>query len=209
MWGDTMAQQVSDEVGRRKRARRGQGDRLREEIVEAASRMLATTGEVGELSLRAVAREVGVAATSIYLHFRSLDELILAVKIRYFEEFGAALQSAADEAGEAPLDRVRARGHAYVRYGLEHRGKYFVMFSSEMVPAHLLPEATYLGFDVFEAVRREIAAAVGPDEDFHLLGVHVWTALHGIVTLRTVRRKFPWPDLDQEIDDLFDRFLAG
>jgi AcrR family transcriptional regulator len=204
-----MSQQVNDEVGRRQRARRGQGERLRTEIIDAASRMLAATGQVGELSLRAVAREVGVAATSIYLHFRSLDELILAVKIRYFEEFGAALQRAADEAGEAPLARVRARGHAYARYGLAHRGKYFVMFSSEMVPAHLLPKATYLGFEVFDAVRQEIAAVTGSEEDSHLRGVHVWTALHGSVTLRTVRRTFPWPDLDQEIDDLIDRLLAG
>jgi AcrR family transcriptional regulator len=206
---DIMSQQVNDEVGRRQRARRGQGERLRTEIIDAASRMLAATGQVGELSLRAVAREVGVAATSIYLHFRSLDELILAVKIRYFEEFGAALQRAADEAGEAPLTRARARGHAYVRYGLEHRGKYFAMFSSEALPAHLFPGTTYLGIDVFEAVREEIAAVVGAEKDAHLLGVHFWTALHGIVTLRTVRRKFPWPDLDREIDDLIDRLLAG
>jgi Tetracyclin repressor-like, C-terminal domain len=131
------------------------------------------------------------------------------VKVRYFEEFGTALQGAADAAGEAPLDRARARGHAYVRYGLEHRGKYFAMFSSEGLPARLFSGDTYLGIEVFEAVREEIATVVGPKEDAHLLGVHFWTALHGMVTLRTVRRKFPWPDLDHEIDDLIDRLLAG
>ena len=68
-----------------------------------------------------MAREVGVATTSLYLHFRNLDELILAVKIDYFTEFGDYLTTAAQAAGAEPLHRVRARGHAYVRYGLRPR----------------------------------------------------------------------------------------
>jgi len=198
---------VESPAGRRRKARRGEGDRLRIEIVDAASRLLATTGEVGELSLRSVAREVGVATTSIYLHFRNLDELVLAVKIRYFDEFGETLDAAAMSAGEDMLSRVRARAHAYIRYGLEHRGRYRVLFTSEMLPAHLVGEATLIGVEVFDAVRDEIAEVVGPDEDASLLAVHFWTALHGIVTLRTVRQRFPWPDLDHEVNDLINRLL--
>ncbi|HEY2670980.1 MAG TPA: TetR/AcrR family transcriptional regulator [Rugosimonospora sp.] len=194
-------------LGRRRRARRGEGERLREEIVAAASRMLAETGEVAELSLRAVAREVGVATTSIYLHFPSLDELVLAVKTRYFAEFGDAILAGAARTGDTPLARVRASAHGYVRYGLENRGRYLVMFTSESLPARLLPAATYIGVDVFERFRDEVAAVVGPDQDAHLLAIHLWTALHGIVTLRTVRRTFPWPDLNRQIDSLIDRLL--
>jgi AcrR family transcriptional regulator len=79
--------------------------------------MLAETGEVRELSLRAVAREVDVATTSIYLHFRNLDELILAVKTRYIDEFDQALNAAADAAGEAQLSRARAHRYGAVRPG--------------------------------------------------------------------------------------------
>jgi hypothetical protein len=81
------------------------------------------------------------------------------------------------------------------------------MFSSEMVSPHLLRGLSYIGVQVFETVRDELAAVAGPDQDMHLLAVHFWTALHGIVTLRTVRSMFPWPDLDAEIDDLIDRLL--
>jgi AcrR family transcriptional regulator len=191
----------------RSRARRGEGDKLRAEIVEAASHLLAETGEVGDLSLRAVARAVGVAATSIYLHFENLDELVLAVKLRFFEEFGAVLDDAADAAGDAPLARATARGHAYVRYGMANTGIYRALFTSEMVPAHLAPESGYLGAEVFESARRDIAGVVGPDQDANLLAVHFWTALHGIVTLRTARRRFPWPDLTAEVDDLIARLV--
>jgi AcrR family transcriptional regulator len=192
---------------RRRRARRGEGDKLRAEIVDAASRMLARTGEVGELSLRAVAREVGVAATSIYLHFENLDELVLAVKLRYFDQFGAVLDAAADAAGDQPIARASARGHAYVRFGLENVGLYRALFMSEMLPPHLMPDAGFIGAGVFEAARRDIADVVGPDVDAHLLAVHFWTALHGVVTLRTVRRNFPWPDLEVQLDDLIARLI--
>ena len=52
----------------RQRNPRGQGERLRDDIIEAASRLLADPA-APPLTLRAVAREVGVAATSVYLHF--------------------------------------------------------------------------------------------------------------------------------------------
>ena len=200
--GDTPA-------GRRRRARRGEGDRLRAEIVDAASELLAATGDVGELSLRAVAREVGVAATSIYLHFRNLDELVLAVKIRYFDEFGDALEAAARAAGDVPLARAHARAHAYVQYGMRHPGQYRAMFTSETLPPDLLPSVLYVGVEVFDAVRDEIAAVVGPGADARMLAIHVWTALHGMVTLRAARRKFPWPDMDEEIDSLIDHLLPA
>jgi AcrR family transcriptional regulator len=214
--GDPGAGQVADGAGaglrapeRRRRARRGEGERLREEIVAAAGRMLAETGEPGELSLRAVARAVGVATTSIYLHFGSIDELVVAVKMRYFEEFGEALDAAADEAGTAPLDRARARAHRYVGYGLANRGRYWVMFSSETLPAHLMPVGGYIGSQVFETVRDEIGAGIGPGVDANLLAIHFWTALHGIVMLRSARRNFPWPDLTFQIDHLIAQILPA
>jgi AcrR family transcriptional regulator len=219
---DNLTQQVSDAAeaaegadlgdipgARRRRARRGEGDRLRAEIVDAASELLAATGEVGELSLRAVAREVGVAATSIYLHFRNLDELVLAVKIRYFAEFGEALEAAARAGGDVPLARARARARAYVQYGMRHPGRYRAMFTSETLPPHLVPSVLYVGVEVFDAVRNEIAAVVGPGVDARMLAIHVWTALHGMVTLRAARRNFPWPEMDEEIDSLIDHLLPA
>ena len=193
---------------RRRRSRRGEGDKLRDDIVDTASLMLAETGEVADLSLRSVARAVGVAATSIYLHFENLDELVLAVKIRFFDQFGAALDAAADAAGDEPLARATARGHAYVQYGMANPGVYRALFTSEMLPAHLMPEQGYLGVEVFEAARADIAGVVGEGPHANLLAVHFWTALHGIVTLRTARQHFPWPDLTEEVNDLIARLIA-
>ena len=53
----------------RRRNPRGQGDRLREEIISAASELIAESGDADRLSLRSVAKRIGIAAPSIYRHF--------------------------------------------------------------------------------------------------------------------------------------------
>ena len=89
----------------RRRNRRGEGDRLREEIVTAASQMIAEAGDDSALTLRGVARRVGIAAPSIYRHFTDVDELKMAVVKHSFTEFALA-RDAASRDGDAPAARL-------------------------------------------------------------------------------------------------------
>src|SRR5437764_6038040 len=82
---------------RRRPNTRGQGDLLREEIVSAAAQMLDELADDEALSLRAVARAVSIAATSVYLHFPDRDALVLAVLQRCHEQ----LVQKGDEAAAA------------------------------------------------------------------------------------------------------------
>lgn len=201
---------VSTRTGssRRPPARRGEGERLRGEIVDAALRQLAETGNTATLSLRAVAREVGVAATSIYLHFPDRDALLLEVKHQLSDRLARSEQDAAEAAGPDPLDRLLAMAQRYVRFGMDEPGLYHVIFSSPSLLPKYLRMGGYLGIEAFELVRREAAALVGED-DSHLVTTHLWTALHGLVLLRTTRTNFPWPDLDAEVEDLVRRLVDG
>lgn len=193
---------------RRPPARRGEGERLRGEIVDAALRLLAETGNTATLSLRAVAREVGVAATSIYLHFPDRDALILEVKSRLGDRLARAEIAAADSAGSHPFDRLVAMAHAYVRFGMDEPGLYHVIFSSPTLsPKYLQMSGGLIGAEAFDRVQREVAVLVG-DADSHLVTTHFWTALHGLVVLRTTRPHFPWPDLDVEVEDLTRRLVG-
>src|SRR5882757_7106539 len=83
---------------------RGQGERLRAEIVDAALRLLDELADDQALSLRAVAREVGIAATSVYIHFADRDALVLAA----LEHCYAELSRAADDVESAAADPVAA-----------------------------------------------------------------------------------------------------
>ena len=93
----------------RSRNRRGQGELLRQEIIEAALRMLNELGDDEALSLRAVAREVGIAATSVYIHFADRDELVFTALEKSTTDLLRDLEQAEDNAGEDPVRRLRAR----------------------------------------------------------------------------------------------------
>ena len=182
----------------RRRNPRGQGDRLRADIIEAASRLLADPA-APPLTLRGVARAAGVAATSVYLHFADTDALVLAVADQHFGEMLAVQQAARDAAGP-PRAAVRAMALAYCDFGLANPGLYQVMFAS---PLPSVADLTQIpGRAAFEQRTAAIAAALGISGDPHdqdgpafLASVLLWQFLHGTVNLRISRPLFPWPPL--------------
>lgn len=199
---------------RRPPARRGQGAALRADILAAASAMIARSGDASTLTLRAVAREVGVAATSIYLHFESVEALLAEVKDCRFGELAEQLAAAADAAGTDPVARVRARSHAYARFGTERPGEYAVMFAARMTLPGATPERPRYADVIFDDIAVDLQAVPHPGrpalaaDEARMLCFHLWTALHGMVSLRLLRPTMPWPDAEAEVDDLVDRLVA-
>src|SRR5690349_17309415 len=100
---------------KRARARRGEGELLRAEILAAAERLLIQTGDQGAVSIRAIADAAGVTPPSIYLHFADKSELLMAVCEARFADFLRFLDEAI--AGiDDPLGALWAMGRAYVQF---------------------------------------------------------------------------------------------
>src|SRR6201994_5047806 len=114
---DTTSAGIS--AGPRRPNARGQGERLREEIISAAVQMLGDLADDEALSLRAVARAVSISPTSVYLYFPDRDALVAAA----MERCHAEMLQAADEAEAAhqdPAPGFRARVLAPGGRGPEH-----------------------------------------------------------------------------------------
>lgn len=190
---------------RRPRAPQGQGGRLRHELIAAADRILAETGDEQGLSLRAVAREAGVAAPSIYLHFADKQELVTAVMQARFAELASAITAADAGSGPEAGHRLRGRSMAYVRFAIEQPGAYRILFGNRSALMPEAPPEELTGADAIGALGAAVAARLGPGGDALRATVHLWTALHGIVSLRASAPGFPWPPLDRQVDDV----LAG
>src|SRR6266516_243989 len=129
-------------LDRRPRNRRGEGARLRADLIDAATALVTETGHGQQLSLRAVAKRVGIATTSVYPHFADVDQLKVAVVERGFTEFNQ-YRSAASQAINDPAAALLARCRAYGRFAVEHPGHYRLMFGPDL-PATLAydsPEA--------------------------------------------------------------------
>ena len=199
---------VTESGSARRRNPRGQGERLRDDIVEAASKLLADPASP-PLTLRAVAREVGVAATSVYLHFADIQSLVVAVAERRFGELVQELEGALGSAA-TPREQVLAGCLAYCEFGLEHPGHYQVMFVSPLPTMETLPIEETPGFPVFRQLIDAVAAAIAPaatPSEATVTATLIWQQLHGIVSLRISRPRFPWPLLQETVTTSITRLL--
>ncbi|WP_084485655.1 TetR/AcrR family transcriptional regulator [Humibacter albus] len=186
----------------RRRNPRGQGTVLRDQLVEAAARLLATMDRPETLTLRRLAREVGVAPASIYSHFPDLDSLVTHVLQLRFAELASAMRRAAEDAPDALHDLV-ARCGAYVRWGVQHPGEYRTIVGGGM-PAAVAPlSMTGVGEELLGTVSNSLAAVApaGPAREW-FAAIMLWTALHGVVSLYNEHGAIRWPPLDDLIIDV-------
>lgn len=124
---------------------RGARARARIEVTAAikdeARRQLAAEG-AARLSLRAVARELGMVSSALYRYFPSRDELLTALIIDAYDSLGAAAEAADAEAGDiAPARRWVAVCEAVRRWALAHPHEYALIYGSP-VPGYSAPETT-------------------------------------------------------------------
>jgi AcrR family transcriptional regulator len=190
----------------RSRARRGEGELLRGEILDAAERLLAETGNEDSVSIRAIADAVGVTPPSIYLHFPDKEALLFAVCDRQFSIFQAALNAAAGSSDD-PVEALERRAEAYVRFGLERPEAYRIMFMGRtgIVEKHAEAVKTGTGAftDLVDDVQRAIdAGALRDDIDATRAAIFLWTGVHGITSLLISAAHFPWGDKDELVRDL-------
>lgn len=114
---------------------------VRAGILAAARARLTDEGPV-QLSLRAVARDVGLVSSAVYRYFASRDDLLTALLIEDYDELGAAVESAdAACAREDVGARWRAACHAVRDWSRSHPGDFALLFGSP-VPGYVAPRET-------------------------------------------------------------------
>ncbi|HTW98571.1 MAG TPA: TetR/AcrR family transcriptional regulator [Acidimicrobiales bacterium] len=111
------------------------------EIRAAARRQLAELGPAG-LSLRAVARELGMVSSALYRYVTSRDELLTALIVESYDSLGeAAEERARATAGEAPRRRWVELARAVRGWAIEHPNEYALLYGTP-VAGYAAPEAT-------------------------------------------------------------------
>ncbi|MBS1888263.1 MAG: TetR/AcrR family transcriptional regulator [Actinobacteria bacterium] len=200
---------VNSDLKIRGRNPRGEGEKLRATLLEAATELLAESEHPERVSVRGIARRAGVSPTAIYLHFESREQLFRAVSEECFAELGAAMCAAGPDAGGEPRDQLAAMGHAYLRFARERPGHYAVLFQRQITPeADEDDDEPKVGMDVFESLVGVVRRCGVPEADAFDLGVVLWMALHGRAAVASAMPGFPFPDEDRYIELLVDRVLA-
>ncbi|MEU8574568.1 TetR/AcrR family transcriptional regulator [Streptomyces asoensis] len=110
-------------------------------IKEEARRQLAAEGPT-KLSLRAVARELGMVSSALYRYFPSRDDLLTALIIDAYDSLGERAETAhAAVADAAPVERWVAVGEAVRGWALAHPQEYALIYGTP-VPGYSAPQTT-------------------------------------------------------------------
>lgn len=199
------------------RARRGEGDKLREQILEAAEALLVETGDEALVSVRAIAERVGCTAPAIYIHFGDKDDLFREVCELRFKELNQLFDEVSADEQDA-LGQLRALGRAYFRFGLENPEHYRVLMMAKMEHRHREGEFSMENPDsegdrsfmrLVGAVQRCIESGQLRAGDPMMIAITLWSGLHGLVSLLINAPNFPWPDRSEMIEFVLEAQMKG
>lgn len=144
-------------MGKRQDAR----DRIEGQIIELGRRHLVTEGAAG-LSLRAIARDLGMVSSAVYRYVASRDELLTLLLVDAYSELADAVDTAG--AGERSWrDRLYAMAQAVRRWAVDHPEGWALLYGSP-VPGYRAPAERTVGPGtrvvgaLFDAVATGIAA---------------------------------------------------
>ncbi|MCE0536443.1 WHG domain-containing protein [Kineosporia rhizophila] len=187
----------------RARNRRGEGRKLREEIVAAAIALLDESEDERAVTLRSVARKAGISAPSIYAHFADQPAIMLAVVQHGLAELEQALREAAQQASD-PEQKVWAISRAYLAFAAQHPTRYRTLFGGLWMPAIdgrssvTAQDMEDLGVGSLGLLAEVLAeagqAGVSDSDDPAKDAVALWLGLHGLAHQRAATRVFPGPD---------------
>jgi AcrR family transcriptional regulator len=150
----------------------------RDQLLSEARRLLETEGLDG-LSMRQLARRVGVRAPSLYFHVESRDDLLREIISEGLQELGVRLEAAAGSGG-ASRDRLHAMAGAYVAFAEESPHRFALIFGP--CPIERRPDDD-LGAQASAAVLAVAEGLVGPEHALFFAEA-VWSLVHGYTMLR-------------------------
>ena len=175
------------------------GDLRAAAVAEALS--LLEGGSLDELSLREVARNVGVSSTALYRHFPSKEDLLKALALQGLSLLAEQQRKAAARSGGA--EAFAQTGRAYVRFALNHPNLFKLIFSHS--PGHMKPTSRSPEGSPARLLWTNVADALGPQasqEKIFAVVLRSWSLVHGLAMLildGQVERKAAEALIDQVI----------
>jgi AcrR family transcriptional regulator len=212
-------------------------DRLRRETTEeikSRARTQLTSEGVGALSLRAIAREMGMASSAIYRYYPSRDDLVTELCAEGYASIAVALALARDaRPADDHTGRWRALCHGYRRWALDHPSDFTLIFGAPLPGYHAPEEITGPPSIAFVAVPFGVyagAVAAGAADPGHtlvgpelgvgdlmrgmapgypprlaLIVLNAWASIHGYVLLECLGGL---PRLAEDTHDLFESHIG-
>ncbi|MFK8041699.1 TetR/AcrR family transcriptional regulator [Congregibacter sp.] len=187
---------------------------LRAELLEEAVEQLRHT-PAEQLSLRAVARALGVSQTAPYRHFSGKEALLAAIATRGYRELLDLLGSARDAGGDSASQQLRLVARAYVDFAETQEQIFKLMFGPLVQPSADYPELRGVSRETLLLVQSILQHGMHngefEEQDVIYLANASWAGIHGVATLRvdTPGLYSKHIDLLRQIDVAVNAFING
>ena len=179
---------------------------FRGRAVAAATKLFADQGYAG-VTLRSLARALGVSPMTPYRYFENKEELFARVRTEALRRF-ADVQRDAVAGIDDPEAALRTLGRVYVRFALDAPDAYHTIFDSLQAQSGNYPELESEQARAFSYLQAAVTAAVDaglmqgdPLQRSHLL----WAQVHGLVSLHLAGKLVMGCTLDELISLVFER----
>jgi AcrR family transcriptional regulator len=185
---------------------------LKDRIIDAARQVLLSDG-YRNFSLRKIAREIGVSATSIYLHFENKDGLIHSLMEEAIERLNTQLEAQID-VSEDPITKLEALAREYVNFALNHPREYQVIYlisSDEMTryPKEKFRKARR-GYEIVISVFEQgVASGLIAEDKPRIAAYTFWAQLHGVMSVVLSKRLDNRIDQTDFIEESIDHIIKG
>ena len=150
-------------------------------LLNAAKAVLDRDG-TGGITIRAVAREAGVAPMSVYNRFDHKEGLLTALAMRSLDELATAIKTSG---GDAPVERFRRACRGYRQFALCHPARYSLIFASGTPLSDQTSAVAERGHAVF-LILADLITGFATTADPMESAQAVWSAIHGAVTIEQV-----------------------
>ena len=181
-------------MGPRERRER-EREEIRTRILDAARDLFAAEGYEA-VTMRKIADRIEYSATAIYFHFRDKETLLKELCETDFRSLSQEFAAVA-RIGD-PIDRLKAVGLAYFRFGINYPNHYRLMFMTPRPPVASEIHKGNPEEDAYALVKSIVAQALAEKRfrkeyhDVELISQTVWAGVHGVVSLHIAKATEPW-----------------
>ena len=161
---------------------------VREALIGVGMQLI-ESNQVELLSLRRLAKEVGVTPSAVYNHFPNRNALMLAIKIRLYDEFNKFFENRSSNSGDPEQDLVEIC-LAYCHFSQEYPSRFHFLFSSILPIEWSTPDMVEIATQTLAKTRKLVLKIYDkykvPCSEVKVVNTTllIWAQLHGIVALK-------------------------